>query len=101
MDVSRIDIRVGKIVKFVFCFVSKRKNRMYFLKPRFFFFFFFGNNNNKKRIEKHPDADSMYVEQIDVGEAKPRTVVSGLVGKVRIFVVVAETSFPSLFLPFS
>ena len=29
--------------------------------------------------EKHPDADSMYVEQIELGEAKPRTVCSGLV----------------------
>lgn len=28
---------------------------------------------------KHPDADSLYVEEIDVGEEKPRTVVSGLV----------------------
>ncbi len=34
------------------------------------------------RIEKHPDADSLYVEQIDVGEAAPRTVVSGLAGKI-------------------
>ena len=25
-------------------------------------------------VEKHPDADSLYVEQIDVGEEKPRTV---------------------------
>ncbi|NWI91396.1 SYYC protein, partial [Pitta sordida] len=30
-------------------------------------------------VEKHPDADSLYVEKIDVGEAQPRTVVSGLV----------------------
>ncbi|CAG8474766.1 12344_t:CDS:2, partial [Acaulospora morrowiae] len=30
------------------------------------------------KAEKHPDADSLYVEQIDVGEAEPRTVVSGL-----------------------
>ncbi|KAG1699645.1 Aminoacyl tRNA synthase complex-interacting multifunctional protein 1 [Nymphon striatum] len=29
--------------------------------------------------EKHPDADSLYVEQVDVGEENPRTVVSGLV----------------------
>jgi len=29
--------------------------------------------------ERHPDADSLYVEQIDVGEATPRQVVSGLV----------------------
>ena len=29
--------------------------------------------------EKHPDADSLYVEQVDVGEPAPRTVVSGLV----------------------
>merc|ERR1712004_36947 len=29
--------------------------------------------------KKHPDADSLYVEEIDVGEEKPRTVISGLV----------------------
>ena len=29
--------------------------------------------------EKHPDADALYVEKVDVGEAEPRTVVSGLV----------------------
>ena len=28
---------------------------------------------------RHPDADSLYVEEIDVGEEAPRTVVSGLV----------------------
>lgn len=27
---------------------------------------------------KHPDADALYVEEIDVGEQEPRTVVSGL-----------------------
>lgn len=32
-----------------------------------------------KRVQKHPDADSLYVEEIDVGEPTPRTVVSGLV----------------------
>eukprot|EP00112_Aurelia_sp_Birch-Aquarium-sp1_P026742 Seg97.5 transcript_id=Seg97.5/GoldUCD/mRNA.D3Y31 product="Tyrosine-tRNA ligase cytoplasmic" protein_id=Seg97.5/GoldUCD/D3Y31 len=30
-------------------------------------------------VKKHPDADSLYVEEIDVGEERPRTVVSGLV----------------------
>ncbi|KAJ3112513.1 hypothetical protein HDU96_004494 [Phlyctochytrium bullatum] len=30
-------------------------------------------------VSKHPDADSLYVEKIDCGEAEPRTVVSGLV----------------------
>jgi methionyl-tRNA synthetase len=45
VDISRIDIRVGKIVE----------------------------------CKKHPDADSLYVETVDVGEEKPRTVVSGLV----------------------
>ena len=30
-------------------------------------------------VTRHPDADSLYVEQIDVGEEKPREVVSGLV----------------------
>jgi methionine--tRNA ligase beta chain len=29
-------------------------------------------------VRPHPDADSLYVEQIDMGEAEPRTVVSGL-----------------------
>ncbi|CAF1234655.1 unnamed protein product [Rotaria sordida] len=29
-------------------------------------------------VKKHPNADSLYVEQIDVGEEKPRTVCSGL-----------------------
>lgn len=31
------------------------------------------------QIERHPDADSLYIEQVDVGEADPRTIVSGLV----------------------
>jgi aminoacyl tRNA synthase complex-interacting multifunctional protein 1 len=30
-------------------------------------------------VKKHPEADSLYVEQIDIGEAEPRTVCSGLV----------------------
>lgn len=30
-------------------------------------------------VSKHPDADALYVEKIDLGEAAPRTVVSGLV----------------------
>ncbi|XP_075565386.1 aminoacyl tRNA synthase complex-interacting multifunctional protein 1 isoform X3 [Pelecanus crispus] len=34
--------------------------------------------------EKHPDADSLYVEEVDVGEASPRTVVSGLVKHVPL-----------------
>ncbi|KAK5855351.1 hypothetical protein PBY51_005454 [Eleginops maclovinus] len=33
-------------------------------------------------VEKHPDADSLYLEKIDVGEPEPRTVVSGLVAFV-------------------
>ncbi|XP_072954833.1 probable methionine--tRNA ligase isoform X1 [Typha angustifolia] len=32
-----------------------------------------------KKVQKHPDADSLYVEEIDVGEDSTRTVVSGLV----------------------
>lgn len=31
-----------------------------------------------KSIGPHPNADALYVEEIDVGEEKPRTVVSGL-----------------------
>lgn len=35
-------------------------------------------------INKHPDADTLYVEKIDCGEESPRTVVSGLVNHVPI-----------------
>jgi len=45
LDVSRLDIRVGKIIT----------------------------------CKKHEAADTLYVEEIDLGEGKPRTVVSGLV----------------------
>jgi len=34
--------------------------------------------------ERHPEADSLYVEKIDIGEAEPRTIVSGLVKYVPI-----------------
>ena len=36
------------------------------------------------KAQKHPDADSLYVEEIDVGEAQPRTVVSGLVNYIPL-----------------
>merc|ERR1719297_643162 len=32
-----------------------------------------------KTAKRHPDADGLYVEEVDVGEEKPRTVISGLV----------------------
>lgn len=35
-------------------------------------------------VSKHPDADSLYVEKIECGEARPRTVVSGLVKFIPI-----------------
>lgn len=35
-------------------------------------------------VAKHPDADSLYVEKIDLGEEKPRTIVSGLVNFIPI-----------------
>lgn len=36
-------------------------------------------------VKKHPDADSLYVEKIDLGEESgPRTIVSGLVNYVPI-----------------
>ncbi|XP_046377320.2 aminoacyl tRNA synthase complex-interacting multifunctional protein 1-like [Haliotis rufescens] len=50
MDVSRLDLRVGKILS----------------------------------AQKHPDADSLYVEDVDVGEGKTRTVVSGLVKHIPL-----------------
>lgn len=50
VDISRIDLRIGKIVD----------------------------------VQKHPDADSLYLEKIDLGEPTPRTIVSGLVKFVPI-----------------
>lgn len=35
-------------------------------------------------VEKHPDADTLYVETVDIGEDKLRTIVSGLVNHVPI-----------------
>lgn len=35
-------------------------------------------------VSKHPDADSLYVEKIDLGEPTPRTIVSGLVNFIPI-----------------
>jgi tyrosyl-tRNA synthetase len=32
-----------------------------------------------KSVKVHPNADKLYVEEIDVGEGEPRTIVSGLV----------------------
>ncbi|GFR70967.1 aminoacyl tRNA synthase complex interacting, partial [Elysia marginata] len=35
-------------------------------------------------IEKHPDADSLYVEQVDLGEGRNRSICSGLVKHIPI-----------------
>ena len=35
-------------------------------------------------VEKHPEADSLYVEKIDLGEGKLRTIISGLVKHVKM-----------------
>jgi hypothetical protein len=40
-----------------------------------------------RKASRHPDADALYVEEVDVGEEKPRTVISGtkinLISKVH------------------
>ncbi|XP_069943421.1 tyrosine--tRNA ligase, cytoplasmic isoform X1 [Cherax quadricarinatus] len=35
-------------------------------------------------VSRHPDAESLYIEKIDIGEEEPRTIVSGLVKYVPI-----------------
>lgn len=49
--------------------------------------------------QKHPDADSLYVETIDVGEGHTRTVVSGLVKYIPLeeMQVFVHCSYISLF----
>ena len=34
--------------------------------------------------KKHPDADGLYVEEVDLGEGKCRTIVSGLVKHIPL-----------------
>ena len=46
---------------------------------------------------KHPDADSLYVEEVDVGETAPRTVVSGLVNHVPLEQVIYITKIISTY----
>lgn len=36
------------------------------------------------RAWRHPEAESLFVEEVDVGEAEPRTICSGLVGYVPL-----------------
>lgn len=35
-------------------------------------------------VKKHPDADSLYIETVELAEDRPRTIVSGLVKHVPI-----------------
>lgn len=36
------------------------------------------------KCEKHPDADALYLEEIECGEEKPRQVISGLVRHIPV-----------------
>ncbi|KAF7458100.1 tRNA binding domain-containing protein [Cryptosporidium felis] len=51
-------------------------------------------------VERHPTADKLYVEKIDLGEDEPRTILSGLVGvydltkKINELVVVVANLKP-------
>lgn len=42
-------------------------------------------------VKKHPDAESLYVEQVDVGEDEPRTIISGLVKYVSMNALLNST----------
>ncbi|KAH8738840.1 tyrosyl-tRNA synthetase [Cryptosporidium ryanae] len=76
-----------------------------------------GNNSDEKRpiddptrvalkvgrilsVERHPSADKLYVEKIDLGEDEPRTILSGLVGvydltrKINELVIVVSNLKP-------
>ena len=47
-----------------------------------------GRINN---VKKHPDADTLYVEEVDCGEEAPRTVVSGLVKQIPMEQVITNS----------
>jgi aminoacyl tRNA synthase complex-interacting multifunctional protein 1 len=36
------------------------------------------------KVWRHPEADTLYVEEVDVGEEEPRTICSGLVNYLPI-----------------
>ena len=42
------------------------------------------------KCEKHPEADLLYVEQIDLGEGKLRNVCSGLVKHITLEQVIYD-----------
>lgn len=46
-------------------------------------------------VSKHPDADSLYVEKIDLGEAVPRTIVRSL---MTLFFVLKISNLINYFL---
>lgn len=50
-----------------------------------------------KKVQKHPDANSLYVEEIDVGEESTRTVVSGLVKYIPLEEMQVCCGFSPLF----
>ena len=77
VDIGRLDLRVGHIR-----FVNHSKSLL-----KMYCMLFSGRS-----AKKHPDAHSLYVEEIDVGEEKPRTVISGLVK----FIPKAETIYCAL-----
>ena len=41
--------------------------------------------------EPHPDADSLYLETVDVGEPEPRTIISGLRSYVTLDEIVGQS----------
>jgi len=61
---SQLDIRVGRSQHVLMFFCLKQHS---FAPCRIL------------RVWKHPDAESLYIEHIDLGEEQPRQVVSGLV----------------------
>lgn len=98
---SRLDIRVGKIIsveKVGYCsccilfltWFSAREQQFRFWAEHWAWNDQFSAVQCEKKGSlplcaqtiQHPDADSLYLEKIDVGEPEPRTVVSGLVAYV-------------------
>lgn len=71
IDIGRIDLRIGKIVAGIQ--FSKMNYNSHFTKINFLLL-----------VKKHPDADSLYVEEVDLAEGKTRTIVSGLVKHIPI-----------------
>ena len=86
---SRLDIRIGEQEDILFMKLFDRDLKMkdtHFLLESIELNIVFHVSGKIVEVSQHPDAESLYIEKIDLGEAVPRTIVSGI-GRMFCFVI--------------